>query len=59
MFMECENVFCVYEKDGKCILDKVSLDITGQCTECITVEIENVIIAKAKNNFLKKYNFED
>ena len=37
--MNCENILCVYEKDGHCILDEIELDIHGQCKECIYVEL--------------------
>ena len=33
--MLCENIFCIYEKDGMCILDEIEIDISGQCTCCI------------------------
>jgi len=36
----CENIFCVYEQDGKCGLKQVELDIQGQCKECIYVNVD-------------------
>ena len=33
--MKCENYFCVYQDNGKCILDEINIDIMGQCDSCI------------------------
>ncbi len=37
--MECENEYCIYQKNGKCIADSITLDISGVCTTCILVDI--------------------
>lgn len=39
--LECENKFCVYMKNGKCILEKISLDICGLCKSCVYVNIKD------------------
>ena len=39
--MRCENLFCVYSQKGHCILDEISLDIQGSCTNCIYIDIES------------------
>lgn len=57
--MKCENYFCIYEDNGKCILDKIELDIMGQCTECIYVNLESDVLKEAKQNLLKKYEIFD
>lgn len=57
--MKCENYFCIYEDNGKCILDKIELDIMGQCTECIYVNLESDVLKEAKQNLLKKYEICD
>lgn len=59
MNLNCENQFCIYEENGKCILDKVELDIMGQCTECIYVNLEDSVLKKAKQKLLKKYEISD
>ena len=50
--MNCENEFCIYQEDGVCIRDDISLDITGQCIECIYVDLEDDVLKKAKQKLL-------
>ena len=38
--MRCENNFCIYWKDKSCILDEISLDIQGQCEDCIYIDLD-------------------
>lgn len=52
--MKCENLFCLYEENGNCILDEISLDIIGQCTDCIYVDIPQKDLNKFKSIHLKK-----
>ena len=52
--MECENYLCVYNDNNKCILDKITLDTTGLCLECIYVSISDEDIKKAKEAFFKE-----
>ncbi len=47
--MKCENCFCIYQENGKCILDEINLDITGQCDSCIYVDIPKKDLEKYKN----------
>lgn len=47
--MECENVFCIYNKNLECSLNKISLDNLGICNECILTIIDNDILRKNKN----------
>mgnify|MGYP003290400733 CR=1 FL=1 len=50
--MNCRNEFCIYQKDDKCILDEINLDIQGSCEECIYVEINNKVLQVAKDKKL-------
>lgn len=50
--MECENNYCIYEKKGKCILDTISLDTTGQCIDCIYFNIDDDTLQKLKSKTL-------
>ncbi len=49
--MECENIYCVYCKNNKCLLERITIDISGLCQECIYATIDNKILEKAKNEF--------
>lgn len=49
----CENKFCIYQKQGICILDSVELDIQGNCTNCIYIDIQENALNKLKNKVIK------
>ncbi len=51
--LSCENEFCIYQKQGKCILENVQLDIQGNCTDCTYINIEEDSLNNLKNNTLK------
>ncbi len=53
--MKCENNFCIYQTNDKCILDKVSIDSLGMCTECIYPDIDEKTLNQAKSKLLKDY----
>jgi len=53
--MKCENNFCIYQVNDKCILDKVSIDSLGMCAECIYPDIDKKILNQAKSQLLKDY----
>lgn len=37
--MNCENTLCVYQEKGSCVLDEIEIDVTGQCSSCIFIDI--------------------
>lgn len=49
----CENEFCIYQKQGNCILKSVQLDIQGNCLECIYINVEEDTLNGLKNELLK------
>lgn len=52
--MECANRLCIYEKNGECILDKVTLDYDGRCEACIHVTVQEETLLKLKEEALKR-----
>ena len=46
--MRCENIFCIYFSNKKCILDEISLDIQGTCENCIYVDIDEEVLEKKR-----------
>ena len=52
--MKCENLFCVYQENGECLLDEISIDIAGQCDSCIYIDIPNSDLNKYKTNLRNK-----
>lgn len=58
MFVKsCENHFCVYWKgNNQCKLKNISLDIQGNCLDCIYVEIEPTILKNARKQMQERFN---
>lgn len=54
----CDNVFCIYEENGQCILEHIEVDFTGRCKECIFPDI-NEIILKSKKEKTRRDFFDD
>ncbi len=52
--MECENYFCVYWRNEKCILDKIRINGLGMCDECIMVNIKEEVLDAEKKRYLEK-----
>lgn len=52
--MKCENYYCVYWFEDTCILNEISLDIQGNCRECILVDVEESVLKKARDKYIDK-----
>ena len=50
--LSCENEFCIYQKQGRCILESVQLDIQGNCVECIHINVEENVLKDLKEKLL-------
>lgn len=48
--MKCENKFCVYQNERKCIFDETEIDDRGVCEKYIPVKIDDVELKKLKND---------
>lgn len=55
MSLSCENEFCIYQKQGNCILNSVQLDVRGSCLDCIYINVEEGVLNKFKEQLLKKF----
>jgi len=53
--MNCENKFCIYQNEGKCMLNKVDIDSLGMCADCIYLDIDEKILNQAKLKLLREY----
>ena len=51
--MTCENIFCIYQKNNKCVLEEINLDITGTCADCIYMNIGQKRLNELKENQLR------
>lgn len=52
----CENDFCIYQKNGRCILESINLNTLGLCTACIHINIEEKTLNHLKEIHLKDLN---
>jgi len=55
MQISCENTFCIYYENGKCILDSICLDELGACTNMFYVSIEESYLASQRKKLLSKF----
>ena len=46
--MCCENRFCIYWEEHKCLLGEVTLDLQGCCRECVYVDISLDALAEER-----------
>lgn len=51
--LSCENEFCIYQKQGTCILESVQLDIQGNCLNCIYVDVKKDTLNNLKERLLR------
>lgn len=49
---KCEQKFCVYWMNHRCILDEISIDETGMCTDCINTNIDGKLLDKLRQRHL-------
>lgn len=54
--MDCENTYCIYQSDGKCTLDYISIDHLGQCADCIKVSLNGSELKTLKQKQLAKFD---
>lgn len=52
--LSCANEFCIYQKQGTCILENVQLDTQGNCVDCIYINVEENTLNNLKEKLLKK-----
>ncbi len=46
--MNCENYLCLYWKNNNCILEDVSLNICGQCIDCMYINFKEEDLEKIR-----------
>lgn len=55
MELLCENKFCIYFKDGEYVMNSISLDEMGFCSQVYQVDIEEDYLDFKRNKLLKKF----
>ena len=53
--MNCDNIYCVYQNKGKCTLECIQIDVSGKCTECVYVDLDDKVLNNAKNKLLRAF----
>ena len=60
MKMKCKYEFCIYEENGLCILNNVSINTVGLCDNCILPTFDNKLLSELKDETLKQlHNSEE
>ena len=54
--MKCDNSYCLYQRQGKCTLKQIQIDISGTCSERQYVDLDDSFLDKAKDELLRSYN---
>ena len=52
--MVCENKFCVYWSDNRCVLKEIVLDIQGSCTSCVYITMDDEELDNLRREQLEK-----
>ena len=55
MMLHCDNDLCIYERQGRCILDGISVNQLGMCAECILISIYEAEKESRKQSLLAFY----
>lgn len=53
MTLYCENCFCIYQKDGACLLGSIKIDSQGLCEDCIYPSVDKEKLEKVKEKYRK------
>lgn len=56
--MECENELCIYCREGRCELSRISIDSMGLCTQCIYPSFPPEVLERAKGALREKLEGE-
>ncbi len=51
--MKCEFDYCIYQRDGKCIVDRIQINSQGMCDACIVLSLEGAFLQEIKRKKLE------
>lgn len=57
--MYCEKEDCIYEQEGRCLLEKITITSAGLYSECIRVRISESFRESMKKRQRKLYGNRD
>lgn len=49
--ISCFTELCIYQNEGKCTLQEISIDAMGRCTNCLYMNIPSEQLRKIKRMF--------
>lgn len=52
--MNCENEYCIYNLESKCLLEKISVNSLGMCDDCIMISLDEDFLAAEKQRQLSE-----
>lgn len=57
--MKCHNDFCIYNRNYRCLLKNVELDITDRCESCVYPNIPPQTLEYEKEKLRNKFEYID
>jgi len=54
--MVCAFDYCIYNRDLKCILEKVEINGAGMCDYCIKISLDENFLSTEKERQLQEIN---
>ena len=52
--MNCEQEYCIYNNNGDCILQNISINSLGMCDDCMTITLDKKLLTKFKERELRE-----
>ncbi len=49
--MDCKNIYCIFNSSNKCLLDSITINQSGICSDFIQVSFPNNEYEKLKEKF--------
>ena len=55
MKISCNCNICLHNREGNCLRDEVSINISGMCTEYVATDIPQKLLQKHKEKMSKRF----
>lgn len=55
--MHCECDLCIYNQNNFCILDEITVSVSGACDNCVFVSLPEAYLEKQKNIQLDRLDY--
>jgi|GEM_PF-1403858 len=54
--MDCEFELCIYNKNKKCAIEKITINELGMCDMCLIATVEKDILEREKRKTIESLN---